>query len=99
MNEGLQESVVAHGNLAKNKTKQRGKLKRAVEKLLLTLQTYSLHTPCYGFDPNITGKNYISPQVLTVFSSLPVEEAFLCLPKASPSSWAPQIEPSHPIPS
>ena len=45
MNEGLQESVVAHGNLVKNKTNQRGKLKRAVEKLLLTLQTYSLHTP------------------------------------------------------
>lgn len=45
----------------KTKQKQRGKLKR-LEKLLLTLQTYSLHTPCYGFDPNITGKkNYISP--------------------------------------
>lgn len=45
MNEGLQEAVVAHGNLVKNKSKQRGKLKRAVEKLLLTLQTCSLHTP------------------------------------------------------
>lgn len=45
MNEGLQESVVANGNLVKNKTNQKGKLKRAVEKLLLTLQTYSLHTP------------------------------------------------------
>lgn len=81
------------------KKKKETKSKRQVEESCGKASTnpsnlLSSHTLCYGFDLNITGKtSYISTHVLTVFSSMPVEEAFLHLLKASPSTWVPDGTP------
>lgn len=67
MDEGLQDSVVAHGNLVKNKTKQRGLWRSFYQPFKPTVFTH----PLWCFDANITGEtNNISPQGLPVFSSL-----------------------------
>ena len=95
MDEGLQDSVVAHGNLVKNKTKQRGLWRSFYQPFKPTVFTH----PLWCFDANITGEtNNISPQGLPVFSSLQWKKHSCVYRRPVPPSGLPRLNPPTPHP-
>lgn len=98
MNEGLQESVVANGNLVKNKSKGQveegcGKASTNPSNLL------SSHTLCHGCDPNITGKQTTSLLRLSLSSLLCQWKKHSCVyQRPVPPSGLPRSNPPTPYP-